>query len=101
MTVDQCYGFTADKDLVQIFLIYFQILKYNIGTIGIWTIGNYLLSIQMFYLYREGGVFKAHLTFPREYPQKPPKMQFISDMWHPNSKYIIEIWQLHTKRLAV
>jgi hypothetical protein len=55
------------------------------------TIGNYLLSIQMFYLYREGGVFKAHLTFPREYPQKPPKMQFVSDMWHPNSKYIIEI----------
>jgi len=45
----------------------------------------------MCYLYREGGVFKAHLTFPREYPQKPPKMQFVSDMWHPNSKYIIEI----------
>lgn len=41
-------------------------------------------------VYREGGVFKAHLTFPREYPQKPPKMQFISEMWHPNSKYIIK-----------
>ncbi|CAG2222379.1 UBC7 [Mytilus edulis] len=32
----------------------------------------------------EGGVFKAHLTFPREYPQKPPKMLFLSEMWHPN-----------------
>lgn len=32
----------------------------------------------------EGGVFKAHLLFPKEYPQRPPKMKFISEMWHPN-----------------
>ncbi|RMX41640.1 hypothetical protein pdam_00008907 [Pocillopora damicornis] len=32
----------------------------------------------------EGGLFKAHLYFPREYPQKPPKMRFISEFWHPN-----------------
>lgn len=32
----------------------------------------------------EGGFFKAHLIFPKEYPQKPPKMKFISEMWHPN-----------------
>lgn len=32
----------------------------------------------------EGGFFKAHLTFPKEYPQKPPKMRFISEIWHPN-----------------
>ncbi|GFO43139.1 ubiquitin-conjugating enzyme e2 [Plakobranchus ocellatus] len=32
----------------------------------------------------EGGVFKAHLLFPKEYPQRPPKMKFVSDMWHPN-----------------
>lgn len=32
----------------------------------------------------EGGFFKAHLTFPLEYPQKPPKMTFTSDIWHPN-----------------
>ncbi|XP_021376910.1 probable ubiquitin-conjugating enzyme E2 7 [Mizuhopecten yessoensis] len=32
----------------------------------------------------EGGYFKAHLNFPKEYPQKPPKMIFMSPMWHPN-----------------
>ncbi|XP_054748777.1 probable ubiquitin-conjugating enzyme E2 7 [Lytechinus pictus] len=32
----------------------------------------------------EGGYFKANLNFPKEYPQKPPKMKFISDIWHPN-----------------
>ncbi|XP_020613748.1 ubiquitin-conjugating enzyme E2 G1-like [Orbicella faveolata] len=32
----------------------------------------------------EGGLFKAHLYFPKEYPQRPPKMRFISDFWHPN-----------------
>jgi len=34
-------------------------------------------------------MFKAHLTFTKEYPQKPPKMQFVTDMWHPNSKCAI------------
>ncbi|XP_069177276.1 ubiquitin-conjugating enzyme E2 G1 [Procambarus clarkii] len=32
----------------------------------------------------EGGFFKAHLIFPREYPLRPPKMKFITDIWHPN-----------------
>ncbi|KND01599.1 ubiquitin-conjugating enzyme E2 15 [Spizellomyces punctatus DAOM BR117] len=32
----------------------------------------------------EGGFFKARLSFPTNYPQMPPKMRFISDMWHPN-----------------
>ena len=32
----------------------------------------------------EGGVFTARLTFPNDYPLSPPKMQFISDMFHPN-----------------
>uniref|UniRef100_A0AAV2J8F9 UBC core domain-containing protein n=1 Tax=Knipowitschia caucasica TaxID=637954 RepID=A0AAV2J8F9_KNICA len=32
----------------------------------------------------EGGVFKAHLTFPKDYPQRPPKMKFVTDIWHPN-----------------
>lgn len=32
----------------------------------------------------DGGYFKAHLTFPEDYPQRPPKMKFISDIWHPN-----------------
>jgi len=32
----------------------------------------------------EGGFFKAHLTFPKEYPNRPPKMKMISEIWHPN-----------------
>uniref|UniRef100_A0A8C4WVV0 Ubiquitin-conjugating enzyme E2G 1a (UBC7 homolog, yeast) n=1 Tax=Eptatretus burgeri TaxID=7764 RepID=A0A8C4WVV0_EPTBU len=34
----------------------------------------------------EGGVFKAHLTFPKDYPLRPPKMRFITDIWHPNGE---------------
>ena len=33
----------------------------------------------------EGGFFKAILRFPPDYPQMPPKMTFVSEMWHPNS----------------
>ena len=32
----------------------------------------------------EGGFFKARLTFPPEFPIQPPKMRFITPMWHPN-----------------
>lgn len=34
--------------------------------------------------YYAGGLFKCHLVFPKEYPVKPPKMKFTSDIWHPN-----------------
>ena len=33
----------------------------------------------------EGGVFTARLSFPMDYPLNPPKMKFISDIFHPNS----------------
>uniref|UniRef100_A0A914HE66 UBC core domain-containing protein n=1 Tax=Globodera rostochiensis TaxID=31243 RepID=A0A914HE66_GLORO len=32
----------------------------------------------------EGGTFLAQLDFPRSYPQRPPKMRFLSDVLHPN-----------------
>ncbi|RXW15389.1 hypothetical protein EST38_g10466 [Candolleomyces aberdarensis] len=32
----------------------------------------------------EGGFFKARLSFPPEFPLLPPKMKFITPMWHPN-----------------
>ena len=32
----------------------------------------------------EGGVFVARLKFPPDYPLSPPKMTFISEVWHPN-----------------
>jgi ubiquitin-conjugating enzyme E2 G2 len=30
------------------------------------------------------GVFVATLSFPREYPLKPPKMKFLTPIFHPN-----------------
>lgn len=32
----------------------------------------------------EGGFFNARLTFPKDYPNSPPKCRFTSEMWHPN-----------------
>ena len=32
----------------------------------------------------EGGFFKALLTFPQDFPQNPPEMKFVTEMWHPN-----------------
>lgn len=32
----------------------------------------------------EGGFLRAELIFPPEYPLLPPKMKFITPMWHPN-----------------
>lgn len=32
----------------------------------------------------EGGVFRARLSFPYNYPVMPPTLRFISEMWHPN-----------------
>lgn len=32
----------------------------------------------------EGGFFNATMTFPPEYPNKPPVVKFLSEMWHPN-----------------
>uniref|UniRef100_A0A183BVF3 UBIQUITIN_CONJUGAT_2 domain-containing protein n=1 Tax=Globodera pallida TaxID=36090 RepID=A0A183BVF3_GLOPA len=32
----------------------------------------------------EGGTFLAQLDFPSDFPQRPPKMRFLSDVLHPN-----------------
>ncbi|KAF2077428.1 hypothetical protein CYY_001277 [Polysphondylium violaceum] len=32
----------------------------------------------------EGGIFNATLSFTAEYPVKPPKMKFTTEIWHPN-----------------
>ena len=31
-----------------------------------------------------GGTFKVDITIPGDYPFAPPKMKFITKMWHPN-----------------
>ena len=45
--------------------------------------------IQIVFSCSDGGYFKAHLIFSEDYPQKPPKMKFISDIWHPNGLSLI------------
>ncbi|ODV90223.1 hypothetical protein CANCADRAFT_103067 [Tortispora caseinolytica NRRL Y-17796] len=32
----------------------------------------------------EGGLFRARMRFPSDYPNMPPVLKFISPMWHPN-----------------
>ncbi len=32
----------------------------------------------------EGGIFKLYLEFSEDYPNKPPKVKFLTKMFHPN-----------------
>mmetsp|Transcript_9954 Transcript_9954/g.8481 ORF Transcript_9954/g.8481 Transcript_9954/m.8481 type:complete len:106 (+) Transcript_9954:31-348(+) len=32
----------------------------------------------------EGGIFRASLKFPDNFPEYPPEMVFKTEMWHPN-----------------
>ena len=34
----------------------------------------------------EGGFFRATMSFPQDFPLNPPKMKFLTEMWHPNSQ---------------
>ncbi|VEU37938.1 unnamed protein product [Pseudo-nitzschia multistriata] len=32
----------------------------------------------------EGGIFEIDISIPKQYPFEPPKMKFITKIWHPN-----------------
>eukprot|EP00934_Nitzschia_sp_Nitz4_P007973 Nitzschia sp. Nitz4//scaffold58_size112336//41176//41835//NITZ4_004028-RA/size112336-snap-gene-0.153-mRNA-1//1//CDS//3329554974//7963//frame0 len=32
----------------------------------------------------EGGVFEIDIEIPKQYPFEPPKMKFVTKIWHPN-----------------
>lgn len=32
----------------------------------------------------EGGIFSLRITFTERYPDKPPKVRFLGEMYHPN-----------------
>lgn len=32
----------------------------------------------------EGGVFEINIDIPKQYPFEPPKMKFLTKIWHPN-----------------
>ena len=32
----------------------------------------------------EGGVFEIDIIIPKQYPFEPPKMKYITKVWHPN-----------------
>lgn len=48
-----------------------------------------LVTLSRFQLRSEGGLFKAKLSFPPDYPYMPPTMRFTSEMWHPNSMFCL------------
>uniref|UniRef100_A0A914CSK7 UBC core domain-containing protein n=1 Tax=Acrobeloides nanus TaxID=290746 RepID=A0A914CSK7_9BILA len=38
----------------------------------------------------EGGFFRAILDFPKDYPLRPPKMKFLSEIYHPNKFNVLK-----------
>jgi len=46
-----------------------------------WTVALIVLNPDSLYY---GGYFKARMTFPRDYPYKPPDFRFLRPLFHPN-----------------
>lgn len=58
------------------------------GILGVlvllWSDCSYVVVHLRFVACSEGGLFKARLSFPADYPFMPPTMKFETYMWHPN-----------------
>lgn len=50
----------------------------------LWSYCSSVLVHLWFFPCSEGGLFKARLSFPADYPFMPPTMKFETYMWHPN-----------------
>jgi len=46
-----------------------------------WTIALIVINPDSLYY---GGYFKAKMSFPKDYPYKPPDFRFMRPLWHPN-----------------
>ncbi|KIV91284.1 hypothetical protein PV10_05839 [Exophiala mesophila] len=46
-----------------------------------WNLALMVLNPDSLYY---GGYFKAQMTFPKDYPYKPPDFRFVKPLWHPN-----------------
>jgi len=46
-----------------------------------WTIALIVINPDSLYY---GGYFKAKMSFPTDYPYKPPDFRFLRPLWHPN-----------------
>jgi len=46
-----------------------------------WNLALMVLNPDSLYY---GGYFKAQMTFPKDYPYKPPDFRFNKPLWHPN-----------------
>ena len=46
-----------------------------------WNLGLIVVNPDSLYY---GGYFKAQMTFPKDYPYKPPDFRFTKPLWHPN-----------------
>ena len=46
----------------------------------------------------QGGFYTAQLMFPSDFPNNPPKMKFKTEMWHPNSKNLLNVLNLKVEK---
>ncbi|KAH7338190.1 ubiquitin-conjugating enzyme/RWD-like protein [Rhizoctonia solani] len=49
----------------------------------------------------EGGVFKLELFLPEEYPMNPPKVRFLTKIYHPNIDKWSPALQIRTVLLSI